>query len=478
VLALVVAWCPQEPFRVGEVAVFPPAEASRERILGRGAPDPADERLRLEFGRHRPGELKPSPPLDIASISRAQLSICVCHDARLALQNVGKASLRINGEEAQSAEVGPGDIIQLGRQLLLLCTRRPAWLPANASSSVAHPFGEPDADGMVGESWKMWELRQALAFAAGRSDHVLIVGPSGTGKELVARAMHERSSRSKGPFVARNAATIPDGLIDAELFGHAKNYPNAGMAERVGLVGEADGGSLFLDEFGELPSSHQAHLLRVLDAGEYQRLGEARRKSSQFRLIAATNRDSSALKHDILARLALRVQTPSLNECREDIPFLVAHLLQRIAREAIHHGIRAMVGSWKPRIPLDLMCALLMRDYQTNVRELFGLLLEAHRYGNAEELCLPPRASTSQRNRESTEAASGLGHRADEVSASPDWPAESPPLTAERIQACLDEHNGALELTWKALGLPNRHVLRRLIEKHRLVIRKRPRPRH
>src|SRR6185503_16398678 len=116
-----------------------------------------------------------------------------------------------------------------------------------------------------------------------------------------ARALHELSPRAERRLVSRNAATLPSGLMDAELFGNAKNYPNPGMAERAGLIGEANGGTLFLDEIGELPAELQAHLLRVLDGdGEYQRLGDAQQRRSDFRLVAATNRDPSSLKHDFL----------------------------------------------------------------------------------------------------------------------------------------------------------------------------------
>src|SRR6185295_18995653 len=113
---------------------------------------------------------------------------------------------------------------------------------------------------------------------------------------LVARALHSRSGMSK--LTSRNAATLPEALVEAELFGNLKNYPNPGMPERPGLIGAADGGCLFLDEFAELPQPAQAHLLRALDQGEYQRLGDATVRHARFRLIAATNRPESALRRD------------------------------------------------------------------------------------------------------------------------------------------------------------------------------------
>src|SRR5262249_49824490 len=156
---------------------------------------------------------------------------------------------------------------------------------------------------------------------AARAGHVLLVGPSGCGKELAAQAIHARSTRASRKLVSRNAATLPPGLIDAELFGNVANYPNAGMAERPGLIGEADGSTLFLDEIGELPETLQAHLLRVLDeGGEYQRLGDARRRKSDLRLVAATNRSIDELKPDLAARLPLRVALHGLDERPEDIP--------------------------------------------------------------------------------------------------------------------------------------------------------------
>ena len=193
-------------------------------------------------------------------------------------------------------------------RILFLCMRRPPLATAREKARP-HPFGQADEHGLVGESSAIWDLREEVAFFAKRQGHVLITGPSGSGKELVARSIHALSTRASHRFIARSAATIPPALVDAELFGNVGNYPNAGMPERPGLFGESDGGTLFLDEIGEMSSEAQAHLLRVLDSGgEYQRLGDAKRRTSDVRLVAATNRSPDALKHDFLARFPFRIQ--------------------------------------------------------------------------------------------------------------------------------------------------------------------------
>jgi two-component system nitrogen regulation response regulator GlnG/two-component system response regulator HydG len=279
---------------------------------------------------------------------------------------------------------------------------------------------------------------------------VLLTGESGSGKELVARAIHDRSTRSARKLVVRNAATLPSGLIDAELFGNIANYPNVGMPERPGLIGEADGSTLFLDEIGELPADLQTHLLRVLDRrGDYQRLGDAKRRTADLRLIGATNRPVESLKSDLAARLALRIHVCGLNERREDVPLLVRHLLCRTAAEDPLIGAR-FFDRWdgrtgEPRISVELARALYLHRYTTHVRELEALLwqsLDTSKSGRAEltdavqaQLKLPPSAS---RGRDPT---------------------------ADEIRAALEKNNWMQERTWRDLGLPNRHVLARLIKK-------------
>jgi hypothetical protein len=294
-LGLVVLWSRDEPWRVGEVFLLP--QGSGPLLLGRGGFRADDPHPRLVPHRLRRGSAAATQPLASPTISRRQL-LCRVKGGRIELQNIGRCAMRVGGVEKQTADVGVGALIELGNSMLIGCGWQPAW--SYDAKPPLHRFGAPDANGIVGESSTMWRLRERIRFVAGLDGHVLVRGDSGTGKELVVRALHAHGDG--GAFVSRNAATVPDGLVDAELFGNARNYPNAGMSERRGLVGDASGGTLFLDEFAEIPMSVQPHLLRVLDDGEYQRLGDTTPRISRFRLIAATNQPLEALRHDLLAR--------------------------------------------------------------------------------------------------------------------------------------------------------------------------------
>jgi hypothetical protein len=277
-LHLVIAWSREEPHRIGEAA-----PVDRQSLLGRGGHRPEDPAPRVAFFQQRPWGATSRPPLEGSRISRVQLELSPTADDRLAVRSLGRCALRINGTEASSGVVGPGDTLTLHNAMVLLVIRRSPSVCVLRSplSALSFPFGRADPHGFVGESAAAWGLRDALAFVAQSEGHVLLQGESGTGKELASASVHALSPRAGRAFVARNAATFPEGLVDAELFGTAKGYPNAGTPERPGLIAEADGGTLFLDEIGELPPALQAHLLRVLDrGGEYQRLGESRPRRS------------------------------------------------------------------------------------------------------------------------------------------------------------------------------------------------------
>lgn len=386
--ALVLIWSRDEPDRAGEVIFVP--EDGPARTFGRGS-RPGDRGLGLV--RQRPGATHDAGPLACPRISREQLALQVEPTGALVVTNVGRCPLVHRGREVTRAELLPGDVVELRNELVFLCARRPLAMPPLDPDAPLQAFGEPDAFGLAGESPMVWALRAAASALARRPVHVLLLGPSGSGKELVAHTIHAQSARGQRTFVARNAATIPEGLVDAELFGHARSFPNPGTPERPGLVGEADGGTLFLDELAELPQSSQAHLLRVLDGGEYHRLGESRARRADLRLVAATNRSEDALKHDVLARFKGRLVVPGLDARREDIPLLAAHLLRKQA--VSEPGLldrffpAADVGA-VPRTSPELMAALVQHSYRANVRELDTLLLCASIESRGKYLELTP----------------------------------------------------------------------------------------
>jgi two-component system nitrogen regulation response regulator GlnG/two-component system response regulator HydG len=446
VLALVLAWSREEPGRAGEVALI-----NGGQILGRGGPRAEDTLPRVRFLRQRPGKNTPTGPLDSLHVSRAQLRLAPLGDALL-IESIGLCPLLVNGVRVTRAEARPGDTVQLEHELVFLVAHRPEQLPELRSSRLGAdvPFGAADPFGFVGETPAAWALRDGLAFAARTEGHVLVRGESGTGKELCVAAIHGLSARFERPVVARNAATFPAGLVDAELFGNAKNYPNPGTAEREGLIGEADGTTLFLDEIGELPATLQAHLLRVLDRkGEYQRLGESRVRSADLRVVAATNRAVTELKYDFAARFTLKVEVPPLSARAADVPLLVRHLLARAAagnEEVRRRFCDAKQGAFEVRVDPALVDRLLRHTLRTNTRELAQILWQA----------------LAESRGDTVELTEGVARRLAEGTPSRTVTAE---LGRAEIEAALLAAKGNVTRAARALGLKNRFVLYRLMKK-------------
>jgi DNA-binding NtrC family response regulator len=445
-LALALLWSRTEPARAGEVLLPAPTTGTGMQSFGRGPRSPVQA---LELVRQRPGRNERTGLPTSPSLSREQWHLRGGYD-QLHIENVGRCPLLHNGVAIAAATVRAGDLIEIAGEMLFLAVERPAELPAMPLPAALVPaFAAADEFGMVGESAAAWELRRNLAFCAGRDDHVLLTGPSGTGKELAAHAIHALSRRGSARLVARNAATFPDGIIDAELFGNARDYPNPGMPERPGLIGAADGSTLFLDEIGELSHGLQAHLLRVLEGGDYHRLGETRTRRADLRVITATNRAAQALKHDVLARLRLRVQIPPLAERREDIPLLARHLLRTmaagdpvIAARAFPDGDVTAEPLWTPA----LLGRLVRADYRTHVRELHAQLW-ARLAGGSLDADDPPAAAASAPPSEDPGVA-------------PD------DIEADAIVRALDACGGSRDQAWRALGLRSRHQLFRLMRRH------------
>ncbi|MES1175389.1 MAG: sigma 54-interacting transcriptional regulator [Myxococcales bacterium] len=444
---LIVIWAPGES---GLIGAWLPV-AGEARVFGRGPALDTDPLPRVLPIQQRPASNVLLAPFVSPALSRVQLELRQLGSARVELKNRGRCKLTVNDVACEEAVVQPGDVVQVGNQLLLLCSSRIARMVAPALSGPSYPFGEPDADGFVGESPAMWLLRQELDFVGARPGHVLIHGESGTGKELAANAVHRASKRS-GALVARNAATFPETLIDAELFGSAKNFPNPGMPERTGLIGAADQGTLFLDEFAELPLAQQTRLLRVLDAGEYQRLGESALRHADVRVVAATNRPLSDLRHDVAARFAFNVHTPSLAGRLEDVPLLVRHLLQQVAREDEQLRARFFQADGEARLSPGLLLGLLREPAVGNVRSLRNLLWRSLAESPGDTLLWPTSPPLS-----SPPASASAAEAGDERA---------------RIRQVLDKNQGSIDKTWRELGLSSRFALNRLLKKHGISVRR------
>ena len=235
--------------------------------------------------------------------------------------------------------------------------------------------GTHNFEEIVGTSAALKAVLKQVGVVAPTESTVLILGETGTGKELIARAIHAASSRSRRPFVKLNCAAIPTGLLESELFGHEKGAFTGAIAQRIGRFELADGGTIFLDEVGDIPLELQTKLLRVLQEREFERLGSTRTLRTDARLIAATNRELQKMveqrkfREDLFYRLnVFPIYVPALRERSEDIPLLVHHFAQRFARR-MNRTIET--------IPAETMAALTRYPWPGNIRELQNLIERA-----------------------------------------------------------------------------------------------------
>jgi formate hydrogenlyase transcriptional activator len=235
--------------------------------------------------------------------------------------------------------------------------------------------GEMNFEDIVGKSAALRTLLQQVEVVAPTDSTVLICGETGTGKELIARAIHDLSSRRQSAFVKLNCAAIPAGLLESELFGHEKGAFTGAVSQRIGRFEVASRGTVFLDEVGEIPLELQPKLLRVLQEREFERLGSSRTLQTGARLIAATNQDLAAMvqerkfRSDLFYRLnVFPVQVPPLRERQEDIPLLVRHFVQQYARQ---------MSKLIDTIPSEVMNVLTRYHWPGNIRELQNLMERA-----------------------------------------------------------------------------------------------------
>jgi formate hydrogenlyase transcriptional activator len=244
--------------------------------------------------------------------------------------------------------------------------------PISIESRSRQPKGtegvNDDLEGIIGASLGLKSVLDLVRTVAPTNSTVLIEGETGTGKELIARAIHDHSARRHRPFVRLNCAAIPLGLLESELFGHERGAFTGAVARKVGRFEAADRGTLFLDEIGDIPLELQPKLLRVLQEGEFERLGSAQTLHADVRLIAATNCDLAALvskkrfRSDLYYRLnVFPISVPPLRERFEDVPLLVIHFVRVYADQ---------MGKHIDEVPADVMEALLRYQWPGNIREL------------------------------------------------------------------------------------------------------------
>jgi DNA-binding NtrC family response regulator len=265
--------------------------------------------------------------------------------------------------------------------------------PSVASSLVAARIGTLSSERrisdqrlpeLIGTAPAMLEIGRRVRLVAPRSTPVLIEGPTGSGKELVAQALHRLSPRARKPFVVINCAAIPEALLEAELFGHTRGAFTGAVQGRTGRIEAADGGTIFLDEIGEMPLALQSKLLRFVECGELQRVGDNETVKVDVRILAATHRplarnaSEGGFRMDLYYRLAVfLIRTPSLSERSEDLPALVQHFLDKMGR-----------AEPVKRIDADALARLNAHSWPGNVRELEHVLERAAILaGNAPVIC-------------------------------------------------------------------------------------------
>jgi len=235
---------------------------------------------------------------------------------------------------------------------------------------IAHGFGE-----IVGQSRELRKVLDQVGLVGPADTSVLICGESGVGKELVARAIYECSSRRDRPLITVNCASVPRELFESEFFGHTKGAFTGAIRDRLGRFELADGGTLFLDEVGEIPLELQGKLLRVLQEGTFERLGDERTRTVDVRIIAASNLDlkqeieAGRFRHDLYYRLTVfPIEVAPVRERLEDLPVLAAHLLERIC---------SRLGVAQPKLLRRHIEVLQRYEWPGNVRELQNLLERA-----------------------------------------------------------------------------------------------------
>ena len=329
------------------------------------------------------------------------------------------------------------------------------------------PLNTHRFEGMVGASVALREVFAVLQRVAPTGLTVLITGETGTGKELASRAVHTCSRRSDAPFIVFDCGAAPENLIESALFGHARGAFTGAVESRRGVFEAADGGTIFLDELGELPLELQPKLLRVLEQREVRRLGEHTPRPVDVRVVAATNRDLGAdvrdgrFREDLYYRLAVvEVRLPPLRERLADLPMLVSHLLDRAPH---NRG----VGGLTP----EVLAVFEAYGWPGNVRELHNVIERALPFCDRERVtldALPAALRASAASRETRVPGAAAAAAVPEVQGLPFRSAKDRIIEAferEYLLDLLDRHGGNVSRAARAADM-DRKTLTRLMKKH------------
>jgi DNA-binding NtrC family response regulator len=318
-------------------------------------------RARIARGSGRVGSGKTNAlAMTDPSVSRVHCEIEVRADG-VALRDLGSTNgTFVDGRRIRDVDVGHGTLVSVGGSTFRVDVGdAPAFVEVSTGSSF---------QSLLGASAAMRRIYALLEKAAASDATVLVTGETGTGKELVAQALHEASPRAAGPFVTVDCGAIPESLIESELFGHTRGAFTGASSDRKGAFEEAEGGTVFFDEIGELPLTMQPKLLRALESRQVRRVGSNQARRVDVRVVAATHRalarsvNDGTFREDLFYRLAvIEVELPPLRARREDIPALAAHFVERFS------------GAATP-VPPEVLSTLMTRAWPGNVRELRNLI--------------------------------------------------------------------------------------------------------
>ncbi|MBL8608092.1 MAG: sigma 54-interacting transcriptional regulator [Myxococcales bacterium] len=453
------------------------APTPRDRLLvmwdDRSASATVPDRGGIVIGRDPSADLVIEHP----SVSRRHARVDV--SGGLGITDLDSANgTRVGGRrlaKGERAALGAGLVVEIGVAVLVVQRRSAAAVapPVGTATREQHPLGIfVPADG------PMAQVHRLVEHVAASNLSVLVLGESGTGKEIAAEAIHRFSKRAKGPFVRLNCASLPESLLESELFGHEKGAFTGAVAAKPGLIEGADGGTLFLDELGEMPLATQAKLLRVLESREVTRLGSLAPRKVDFRLVAATNRDLDAeiakgtFRLDLYHRVdGVSIALPPLRARKTEILPLARLFATRAS---------AAEGRSVPTLSPEAGRALEAHAWPGNVRELKNVMeravvLAMDGVVTPEHLHLrapgpppaPASASASALASASTHAsAPALAHASAPAPALASAPALAPAPDDERqrILAALERCGGNQSRAAAELGIPRRTLLRRLDE--------------